>query len=184
MNIRKIVTILNYLSLRVNYLTKLKVSKLLYIADKEHFIRCGRFITNDRYVKMKNGPVPTRILNIINEPDIYIAEPSNRRYLKHNISFSKDNKRIIKSNRRPDLNELSNSEIQVLDKIIKKYGKLHISKLVDITHNEFAWINASDAGFLSTKDIVHEIKEGRKQELLKVYEEYKNEDIELKTIFC
>ncbi|MCK4359669.1 MAG: SocA family protein [Candidatus Cloacimonetes bacterium] len=183
MNIKKIVTILNYLSTKIPYLTKLKVAKLLYFLDKEHFIRYGRFVTNDYYVKLKYGPVPTRILNIINNPNISLMHKSILNFLSSNISFGNEPNRTVKSRKSPDLDELSKSEIEVLDYIIEKYGRKHIGELINFCHKEFAWKNTQENEFFSVEDIIHNLKEDRKQELLKVYEDYKTENKELRIIY-
>lgn len=183
MDIKKIVSILNFLSQRVNYFTKLKAAKLLYFADKEHLIQYGSSITDDRYIKMKYGPVPTRILNIINNPDEYLMEPENRKYLHKFLSFSKDKRKTINSKLNSDLYELSKSEIKVLNHIVKKYGHFTASELIKISHKEFAYKNANDGDFLLISDIVHDLKKEHREELLRLIAERKKEDYELHYMF-
>ncbi len=183
MDIKKIVSILNFLSQRVNYFTKLKAAKLLYFADKEHLIQYGRSITDDRYIKMKYGPVPTRILNIINYPDEYLMEPDNRKYLHTFLTFSEDKRRTINSKLDPDLDDLSKSEIRVLEHVIKQYGHFTASELIKISHKEFAYQNASDGDFLFVGDIVHGLKKEHREELLRFIAEQKREDFELHYMF-
>src|SRR5690348_14038914 len=48
-------------------LTKLKVAKLLYFADKKHLLEHGRPILGDLYVCMDLGPVPSLALLEMNE---------------------------------------------------------------------------------------------------------------------
>ena len=48
-------------------LTKLKVAKLLYFADKAHLLAQGSPIIGDVYFCMENGPVPSFALNEMNE---------------------------------------------------------------------------------------------------------------------
>ena len=183
MDIKKIVSILNFLSQRVNYFTKLKAAKLLYFADKEHLIQYGSSITDDRYIKMKYGPVPTRILNIINNPDEYLMEPENRKYLHKFLSFSEDKRKTINSKLNSDLYELSKSEIKVLNHIVKKYGHFTASELIKISHKEFAYKNANDGDFLLISDIVHDLKKEHREELLRLIAERKKEDYELHYMF-
>jgi uncharacterized phage-associated protein len=183
MNIKKFVTILNYLSQKAPPLTKMKASKLLYFIDKKHFIDYGRFVTEDRYVKMQWGPVPSRILNIINCPEEYILDKDNKKYFDANLAISKDAKRIIKSKCPPDLDELSKSEITVMEQVIKKYGKCTITRLVDLGHREFAWKNAADADFISVEDMISGLDEDRKKELTDLYHAEKLEKHALTHIF-
>jgi uncharacterized phage-associated protein len=183
MNIRKIVTILNYLSHNVPALTKMKASKLLYFIDKTHFIDFGRFVTFDQYVKMEYGPVPSRILNIINSPEEFILDKDNRKFFFENITISDDKKRMLKGKCKADTDELSKSELLVTDKIIKKYGKFTVGQLVDISHKEFAWQNAGDADYLSVEDMIHGIEESRRKELTVLYHAEKYDNHLLSHIF-
>ena len=54
------------LKLRGGQMSYLKLVKLLYLADREALLRWDRPITTDRYVSMDNGPVLSRVLNLIN----------------------------------------------------------------------------------------------------------------------
>lgn len=166
MNIRKVITILNYLALKVPYSTKLKIIKLLYFADKEHIIRYGRYLTDDRYIKMKNGPAPTRILNFINNPNEYVYSRSEKKYLDYYISFADSKYRTITSKNKPDLKILSVSEIEILDYVLSEYGPKTARELVDLSHQEKAWTNANDVGYLKTEDIISEVEPKKKEQLL------------------
>lgn len=75
MNVKKIVTVLNYLASKIGPVDKLKVVKLLYFIDKRHFIQYGRFVTNDCYIKMPLGPVPSNVLDVIDNPDEMLGKP-------------------------------------------------------------------------------------------------------------
>ena len=183
MNIRKIITILNYLAFKVPRMTKLKIVKLLYFADKEHIIRYGRYLTEDRYVKMKNGPAPTRILNFINSPNDYIYTRSEKKYLDNYISFADSNYRTITSNNEPDLKILSASEIEVLDYIISEYGLKSAGELVDLSHLEKSWIKANEAGYLKTEDIISEVEPKKKEQLLNYLHQQNDDARIINTIF-
>jgi len=136
MDIKKIITILNYLSLHVPNLCKLKASKLLYFADKEHFIKYGRFITGDVYKRLKYGPIPSNILNIINRPESLSKEQYD--YLNNNITFRNNRLRTILNKCDPDLDELSDSEIEILDQIINKFKSWSSFDLFKLSHKEYA----------------------------------------------
>ena len=99
MNIKKLVTVLDYLALKLGSIDKLKAVKLLYYIDKNHFIEYGRFVTNDTYLKLPYGPVPTRILDILNdnENNMFADE---KKYLDKYINIDSNTNRNIKSKRK------------------------------------------------------------------------------------
>jgi uncharacterized phage-associated protein len=178
MNARKIITILDYLALKLNSVSKLKAIKLLYFIDKEHFVRFGRFVTNKPYVKMKYGPVPLTILSIIDSPSSSL-EKDDYSYLKRHISFAATNYRTITSIKQPDLDKLSESEIEVIDAILSEIGNKTSSELVDKSHEEYAWINTSDFDVIPVEKIVHGLPKEKKEKILARY----NDDLDTRKIF-
>lgn len=112
---------LAYLQHRIPRLTRLKAFKLLYLADRRHLELYGRPITGDGYAAMKNGPVPSHIYDFVKK------EAGNGRSLP----------RLEE----PNLDDFSDSEQEVLDEIIKKYGHYTAAQLVRITHDE-VWKSA------------------------------------------
>ena len=118
MKIRKIITLLNYLSQHIDCLTKLKAAKLIYFIDKFHLTQYGRFVTHDRYSKLPLGPVPSNILNLINDPYTSLTE-EDACFLNKNISFENTSYRTISSTSAPDLDELSDSETTIIQQVIE-----------------------------------------------------------------
>jgi uncharacterized phage-associated protein len=169
MNIKKIITILDYFADRLGPITKLKIVKLLFFLDKFHFKSYGRFITKDDYIHLPYGPIPTRILDIINEPSFNL-DKSDLAYLKKILSIDLTTKnRTIRSIRRPDLDELSKSEIKAIDSIIEKYGPMTESALVDLTHKESAYSKTGSNEKLRVEDLLDGMNENKKRELLNLY---------------
>src|SRR5580698_7181398 len=62
---RKFANASAYLVKHCSEVTRMKLAKLLYFADKLHLIRYGQPIIGDRYFKMEWGPVPSNGYNVI-----------------------------------------------------------------------------------------------------------------------
>ena len=60
-------------------------------------------------------------------------------FLERNIKFDDTSYKTIQSVADPDLDELSDSEISIVDKVIQQYGKINTNELIDITHEEPGW---------------------------------------------
>lgn len=170
MNTRKAITLLNCIAKNLGGVSKLKAVKLLYFIEKNHFSKYGRFITGDNYIKMPLGPVPSRILNMIDNPKA-VLQPDDYAYLKRHISFSDSNYRTMTSIKDPDIDLLSKSEITAIDDVLKKYGQMHAKKLVNISHKERAWERAAELEPLSVEDMVYDLPAERKEALLSRYYE-------------
>lgn len=137
---------------RLDDLSKLKVCKLLYFADKYHLVKYGRPIIGDVYFHLDNGPVPSNSLNIMNEvitaDTVYLksGEVSNKErfdeYLSAKKSFFSKHP-IFASNKNHSFDCLSESEIEALANTMEKYGKKSPSALVDLTHEEASWKDSS-----------------------------------------
>lgn len=126
---KKFVHAAAYLAARCPDMTKMKLFKLLFFADQAHLSSYGRPIIGDTYIKMKNGPVPSEAYDIV------------KRHAAHSLA----NKYLSVSDihigvRHPaDVRELSESDIEVLDSIIRIHGKRSALELSDLSHRERAW---------------------------------------------
>jgi len=104
---------------------KVKLTKLLYIADREHFLEEGYPITGDRQFAMKWGPVPSGCLELLDdEADTnglfeYFQIVNNTLFLRHLTAFDK----------------LGESERRVLDHVIAEHGSKYRWDLVEETHH-------------------------------------------------
>jgi uncharacterized phage-associated protein len=107
---------------------KVKLFKLLYLADFTAYPRLGRSITGEVYVHFRMGPVPNTLWNDfdaitancvdISESWVGMPNPEVTMTAKPNV----------------DLSPLDEEERAILDEILKKYGDLNGARLRDLTH--------------------------------------------------
>jgi uncharacterized phage-associated protein len=133
----KFVSAACYLAERCPGLTKLKLFKLLYFADKEHLLAYGRPIIGDRYIKMDHGPVPSRAYNIVKHDDR--AKPEERELFDDYLSVQGNDIRAISP---PNLAYLAETDLEVLDQAIRTYGSLTPAQLSTLSHRDLAWQGA------------------------------------------
>ncbi|MBI4569884.1 MAG: SocA family protein [Planctomycetes bacterium] len=107
---------------------KVKLMKLLYLADREHFLREGYPITGDSQVAMKHGPVPSNCLDLL---DGQVQEW--REAVVSRIQTDDYHVRL-----RPEAvtNDpaLTDSERRALDDVFFTHGAKETWSLVDETH--------------------------------------------------
>ncbi len=115
-----------------------KISKILYFADREHLAKYGTTITDDSYIAMKYGPVPSNIYDIIKvvlgKGEI-IPEEITKHY------FEKFSEKEISAISNFDADEFSKSELECLDNSLKMYLHKSFSFLTSESH-DLAWNDA------------------------------------------
>jgi uncharacterized phage-associated protein len=129
-------------SQRVPDLTKGKICKLIFLADKHHLVRFGRPVTGDRICAMKDGPVPSSILNMLNE---VLANPSGSRYplLQRSVSINRTYSNPHFEAGNFELGDfLSESDVESLNAVVHAYGQQTFSELRRITHDMPAYKKA------------------------------------------
>jgi len=124
-----------YLAGRINSPTKMKIFKILYLADKLHMSRYGRFIIGDNYVAMQHGPVPSKTYAIVKQVE-------NGSY---SDAFAVPTTRQITPLRPPNLRDLSESDIECFEETLREHGRKTAKQLRDITHGD-AWNRVSNRG--------------------------------------
>jgi len=101
-----------------------KVYKILYFADQKHLLRYGRPIIGDTYIKLEFGPVPSFVKNIVDE---------NIKGLEEIVAVY--NRYYIKALQEPNLDVLSESDIECLDESIKENENLSFDELTTKSHD-------------------------------------------------
>lgn len=122
-----------FLTLRGGRMSYLKLIKLLYLLDREALLRWGRPVTTDRYVSMDNGPVVSRIYNLIREE----PAPGTDTIWRHYISVPNNYEVSLIAALETD--ELSPAEESLIEEVYAKFGALSRWELVDLTHELAEW---------------------------------------------
>jgi hypothetical protein len=123
------------LTLRGGTMSCVKLIKLLYLADREALLRWGRPITTDRYVSLDNGPVVSRIHDLVCDEPPPNSFPIWRRF----ISDPKDHEVRLLGD--PGSGELSLPELQLIDEVFAQHGHQSRWTVVNYTRSLPEWTN-------------------------------------------
>jgi uncharacterized phage-associated protein len=131
-NRTKAIETILYLVSKVSQPDIYTICKLLYIVDKCSLEKYGRLVFGESYVAMKGGATPSKAYDLLKR---IRREPTG--------DLKVQGYRIV-ALREADLNYLSKSDIECLDYVINKYGKI-----TDWTHrkqesHDDAWQKAWD----------------------------------------
>lgn len=142
-----------------------KILKVLFFADKAHLNKYGRPIVGGRYLADEYGPVCAPV------HDIMRGEPLAIQMVHCNweIPFRVENKFRIIAERCPNMRLLSKSDVDALEESFNQYGHLSFDELVDISHDDPAYLNA-DGIEMSYEDFLEDTpdKESRIADLREV----------------
>ena len=113
----------------------LKIMKLLYLADREKLLRKGFPMSEDTLVSMDHGPVLSNTLDLI-KGDLIKGVKSEETW-NSLISEKQDYHIALKKNIEvEDLNELSPSDLKILECVWNNFGRMNQWDLVHYTHKE------------------------------------------------
>ena len=104
------------------------VFKALYFAEKHHLGQFGRAIVGDGFVTMEYGPVPSVIYDWTKESWETKDPIKDSIITKHRI--------IMSATSEPDLEELSQSEIEALDEAIGFVNDADFEKRTDLSYDD------------------------------------------------
>lgn len=155
-------------------LSKGKICKLIFLADKHHLVRFGRPVTGDRICAMKDGPVPSNILNMLNR---LLEDPNDPSIalLGQHVSIDRSYVHPHFRAERFSLEEfLSQSDIEALQATVDRFGGKTFSELRSMTHDMTAYKSAwkarsNNAPDMSFEDFFEEDDdaiEGAREEML------------------
>ena len=115
---------------------KTKLNKLLFYADFHHFKQSGYSISGCRYRAIDMGPVINNFQAVFDYMDqnkieiqtqVFDGDKTSEQFiLKENIQF--------------DSSLFTALELQSLQEVLETFGKTKTSELIDISHEELAWI--------------------------------------------
>jgi hypothetical protein len=118
-----------------------KLNKILAFSDFVSYYRTGTPITGVEYMRLPQGPVPRRMLPILNEMEdageVAIRLVEDGKYTQ---------KRVIPL-REPNLDIFQATEIAVVDEVIRAFWKATASAVSEFSHG-IAWKIAGDRGLI------------------------------------
>ncbi len=124
--------VLNNMPKGVDYI---KLSKLLYFAQRESLVLYGKTIFDDTFKARDRGPVPTltyKVLKMIENGDDF-NECNELKEFGNSIEVVRQKATALQN---CNIDLLTSIDMKILDDTIKKYEKISSKKLSEMTHDE------------------------------------------------
>lgn len=109
---------------------KLKLIKLIFFADRAHLVRYGRPIVGGQYYAMDLGPVSSELKDDVDKAT-----------LTNELPFKTQGDYNLVAKGPADEDWLSESDLETLDEVYAKYGRIDSIKLGLMTHELKVWKN-------------------------------------------
>jgi len=139
----KLINAILYFAEHTRGLGKIKLFKLLYLLDFEHFRQTGRPVTGMEYRAWKMGPVPAELVQIWDDLDADLAEAIEVRPEKV-YDYVREN---VVPKRRFNDTHFTPRELRILGELAARYVEDLSEKLIDVTHDENgAWASVWQGG--------------------------------------
>jgi len=122
------------LKLRGGQMHYVKLIKILYLVDREALRRWGIPVTTDHHASMDNGPIVSKILDLITEEN---PKPVWSRYISPPLG---DYEVKLLSNDVPN-DRLSRAEEKLIDDVYKEYGHKNRWEIIAYMHKLPEWRN-------------------------------------------
>ena len=136
-NFKKATQMLNFFARQEGgSINKMKSLKLIWLTDRLHVRKFGRFISNDTYVAMKYGPVASNSKDIAENSDF--CDEQERQYGQQFIGHGV-NQYSISSLEPVEHTVFSKSDIEALQDIYQSFGSKSPFELSEISHLYPEW---------------------------------------------
>jgi uncharacterized phage-associated protein len=161
-NESKAVEALVFIAQRWPGITPFYLSKVLFFADRDHLRAFGRPVLGDNYIAMDDGPVPSRVYDIVKGNIDFFGDPAA---IKSALRIDRAAQYAqVFPNRDPDIEQFSETDIAALAKSIEFCRGKGYRYLSDLTHKEEAWSKAArdsvmDLELLVPEDQREEVRE-------------------------
>ncbi len=152
-DLEKAIEVLLYIAAETNDIYT--ILKVLYFADREHLSKYGRLICNDSYVAMREGHVPSGCYDIIK---YFRGDGFCLFDFPVDGIFSAEGNDIM-PHREANLDLLSESDIECLNKSIEKHEHSSFAKLKRLSHDA-AYKSADLNDFISLENLAKTLPDG------------------------
>ena len=119
--------------------------KIMYFAQREHLATYGLPLVDESFAAHKNGPVPEYTYRALRTIEGKSPHFSNMRWVMSNINITEQNGHPVfslKSGVQYDPEELSVSNMEILDKMIRQCKDIPAFALSDMSHEDDAYRRA------------------------------------------
>ena len=150
-NRQKLINAIIYFVIHTKFCGKIKLFKLLYFLDFEHYSRTGRSVTGLDYFAWPKGPVPTKLFNELKNP----CDDFNQAF---EISVKSNFMLNIKPLAEFSADYFSKRELRLLEQLANEFKNSYATHMIEATHLEnLPWHEIYEKRKLKQQQIPYEL---------------------------
>lgn len=135
---KKATQVLNFFAMKAGKkINRMRAIKLIYFADRYHFRKYGRPITNDEYYAMNYGPVGSGVKDLADMTEF--LGKKEKEYASNFLETNPSDRFELKSIQPLDEKVFSKTDLQALIFAWEKFGKFNHFQLAKISHEYPEW---------------------------------------------
>lgn len=134
-----VIEVIYYILQKIKTADKIKLVKLIYLADKYHLLCYGRTITNDDYYAMENGPVGTTVKDVLSLDEFNISREGFKYASKLIERIDNNTFKAKPTEEEVSFDMLSKTDKEALDFIVETFGNMRSWDLKEYTHKYPEW---------------------------------------------
>lgn len=152
---------LDHADRRGMHITKLRLIKWIYIAERESYREFGEPLIGDKLCSLKHGPVPSETLAMIEGKKLSTWSNIFLVYRQNKHQYLQIAKNCLYSNV-DNLDRFSEAEIQVLESVWEKYGSWSSKRLETHLHDksefpEWVWKTGDGTNWIELETILESV---------------------------
>jgi len=139
----KLINAIVFFASNTKYCGKVKLFKLLYLLDFNHFRETGRSVTEMGYLAWKLGPVPSDLVQEWDQPDADLTQAFD---IVPQKVFDFERDQVIPK-RAFDDSQFTKRELRLMQELATRFRDEYSRPLINITHHELGpWSKIWDEG--------------------------------------
>ena len=118
---------------------KKKLAKLLYFVDFDYYELHEESVTGDEYLALPMGPFPIKMDKTVKS--LTKSEMMSIESREERVGYRPTEAYV--ASKEPDVSVFKDAEIEMLDRVVRKYGHLNGTQLENLSHAEAPYIGTS-----------------------------------------
>lgn len=139
-----IIEAVHFILNKIGATDRIKLIKLVYLADKYHLTRYGRSVTHDVYFAMERGPVGSTLKDVLAFNEIALNSHEYNYASQLIEQIDPHTFKAKEPDEVPEYDMLSETDIEALEFVIKHFGGKDQWELSEYTHKYPEWYNYAD----------------------------------------